>query len=118
MHYILGRPGEVAIVDMRLPGWLQELHLNPHLADVELSLSSAPFTSAWVLRVVRNDVTVSAVHTDANPESGAQDHTSAALWHDVIPYIQAAVAGPAESTRWAIWKQDALAFVPGGAAQH
>lgn len=119
-HYVLGRPGEIAKVDMQPPGWVRDLHLNPHLADSEPSLSSVPFTPAWVIRVTgTSDVTVSAVRTDTKPEIQAQDRAASAdLWRSVIPHIKTAVAEPADRARWAMWRQDALTYDPTLAAGH
>lgn len=116
-HYVLGRPGEVAAVDMPPPKWLQELGLNPHLADAEPSLAAVPFMPTWILRVAHAGVTVSAVHHGIGPRPLISDAlVSPELWHRVIPHIQDAVAEPADKDRWAAWKQDAVTCEPVGLA--
>jgi len=116
-HYVLGRPGEVAAVNMQPPQWLRELGLNPHLADAQRTLAAVPFTPAWVLRVTPSGVTVSAVHTGAKPASSTRDRAVMSKdWRDTIPHIQEAVAEPADQDRWAAWRQDAMTYDPAGIA--
>lgn len=116
-HYVLGRPGEVAAVDMPPPKWLQELGLNPHLADAQPALATVPFTPTWVLRVTPSSVTVSAVHAGAQPASAVRDRAVLSEdWRGAIPHIQDAVAEPADQDRWSAWKQDAMTYDPAGIA--
>jgi hypothetical protein len=110
-HFVLGRPGEVAAVEMRPPKWLQELGLDPNLADAEPSLAAVAFTPAWVLRITRSGATVSAVRFSAEPRSRIGDPAvSPEAWRGVLAHIQDAVAEPADQERWAAWKQDAVTY--------
>jgi hypothetical protein len=116
-HYVLGRPGEVAAVDMPPPKWLQELGLNPHIADAGPALAAVPFAPAWVMRVTPAGVTVSSVHAGAEPILPVRDRaTLLEDWHSVIPHIQGAVAEPSDQDRWAVWKQGAMTYDPAGMA--
>jgi hypothetical protein len=112
-HYVLGRPGEVAVVDVQPPKWLQELRLTPHLADAVPSLAAVRFRPMWILRVTRGGVTVCAVHTEIGHGSQPDNQVvSPELWHRVAPHLQAAAAEPADRARWGEWIQDAVSFDP------